>query len=120
MPIGYIVKDNQAKIVDLQKRLTAEWSLGTPPPVFAETSPVLIEEEKPARFGTARKPLHLYVIWDEWEDLPQQDRSEIIMDAYEATHATPDIVRVTLAMGLTKSEARKMGLNYRVSSPTTG
>ena len=118
MPIGYIVKENRAKIADLQKRLTAEWSpLGLSPSIFAENSPVLIEEEKPARFGTARKPLHLYVIWDEWEDLPQQDRSEIIMDAYEATHATPDIVRVTLAMGLTKSEARKMGLNYQVASP---
>ena len=119
MPVGYIVKENRAEVAKLQQRLTAEWSqTGTNPALFDENALVLIEDEQPVRFSAARQPLHLYVIWDTWADLPQQERSEIIMESYEATHQSSDIVRVTLAMGLTKSEAKKMGLNYQTVPPT--
>ena len=115
MPIGYIVKDNSTKIAELQRRLTEEWSpVGAPPVLFAENAPILVADEQPVRFGTARKPIHLYIIWDDWADLPQRDRSEIIMDAYEATHEAPDVMRVTFAMGLTRAEASKAGLKYQI------
>ncbi|MBC7805941.1 MAG: hypothetical protein H7145_07300 [Akkermansiaceae bacterium] len=117
MPVGYIVRDNRDKITGLQERLTAEWSpIGTAPTLSDGNAPILIEDLQPIRFGTARQPLHLYVIWNEWVDLPQQERSEVIMDAYEATHDSADVVRVTLAMGLTENEARKMGLKYKTAS----
>ena len=70
--------------------------------------------EQPVRFGVARQPIHIYVIWDEWVELPQIERSEIIMNAYKETHQLPDVIRVTFAMGLTAAEAHKMGLNYTV------
>jgi hypothetical protein len=50
------------------------------------------------------------VIWDEWAPLSQQDRSEIIMDAYVRAKGQGDAVRISVAMGLTAAEAARMGI----------
>ncbi|GAB4459961.1 MAG: hypothetical protein OHK0029_23210 [Armatimonadaceae bacterium] len=118
MPVGYIVRENRTKAAELEKRLTEEWKgSGAVPSGEDAGAPVLIEDEQPARIHVDSKPLHLYVIWEEWDGLSHQERSEIIMDSYEATHDVRDVVRVTLAMGLTGAEAGKMGLEYRLGSP---
>lgn len=114
MPVGHLIKDVAPEVADLTNILTAEWRAGksgTPYP-RGVSAPVLIEDEQPLRFGRGSSPVRLYVIWDAWGDLTQQQRSEIVMNAYEATHDVPDILRITLAMGLTPSEARRMGLKY--------
>src|SRR6185437_10426675 len=53
--------------------------------------------------------LHVTVVWDEWRDLSSQQRSRIIMDAMElydpATRG-----HITIAMGVTGEEARRLGL----------
>ena len=55
---------------------------------------------------------HLTVIWDRWKGISQQDRSRAILDAYELSH--PDekwrVLEITLALGLTTVEARKLNL----------
>lgn len=63
--------------------------------------------------GGANEPIHVYVIWDKWSDLNQSERSEIIMDVVEnlaGAHALPVNSPVTVAMGLTPDEAKRMGI----------
>ena len=64
--------------------------------------------------GKKGEPQHVYVIWDKWQGLEQRDRSEIIMDVVEnlsGKHAFPDSTTVTVAMGLTPEEAKRMGID---------
>ena len=118
MPLGRLLSESATQADALRTRLTAEWRLpGTDPASALNGQPVLIEDRgTPGRFGE-RPSTHLYVIWDEWEALSQQERSEVIMDAYENTHELPEVIRVTVAMGLTATEAQRMGLRYEVGSP---
>lgn len=96
--------DRQAQ---LQERLEAEW--GDPDPQGAE--PIIIEES--TRQGPA--PVHLYVVWQEWDDLSPLERSRIILKAYEH-HLGPAnaalVTDVTLVMGLTPAEARLMKIEF--------
>jgi hypothetical protein len=62
---------------------------------------IIIEQ---ARRG---QPIHLYVVWDAWNDLSLQERSEIIMDAFEKAKGRQQSLLVTLAMGLTRNEAQR-------------
>jgi hypothetical protein len=60
------------------------------------------------------KSLHVIVIWDEWKDLSQTDRSEIIMDAYAKAKRLAT-ANITVAMGLTSEEALRAGfLTYGI------
>lgn len=65
-------------------------------------APEIIEKEQ--RGGH----LQVTVIWDAWRELPLEDRGRAIMDAYEKVR--PDeILRITVAMGLTHAEAKRLG-----------
>ena len=66
----------------------------------------LVVEEPPEPFPVSR----LVVIWDDWAELGQQDRSEIILRAYERVHGQEATLRITVAMGLTSPEAQRMGI----------
>src|SRR3974390_2443932 len=57
----------------LADELLEEWRSPSENP----EKPVIIED------GGSRKPVHLYVIWNAWNDLDQIERSELIMDVYE-------------------------------------
>ena|SRR5690606_437137 len=50
----------------------------------------------------------LVVIWDDWSDLSAQERSQIIMEAYTQYVGIHDAVKVSIAMGLTSTEAAKL------------
>lgn len=61
--------------------------------------------------GDSGEPIHLYVIWDKWRELNQTERSEIIMDVVEhlaGDDRLPSDSPVTVAMGLTTEEAKRM------------
>ncbi len=88
----------------LKDRLLAEWQSTT----SISAQPVIIEEN-----AGANQPVHIYVIWDEWQQLPQLDRSEIIMDAYEERYGQQQSLNVTVAMGLTPTEADRLGIRYQ-------
>jgi hypothetical protein len=82
----------------LRQRLVEEWQS----PREDVPQPLIYEQIDPA--GGA---VHLYVIWDEWVGLDQEDRSGIIMDAYEETHDPEQVLNVTVAMGLTEEERKR-------------
>lgn len=72
-----------------------------------EGQPVIVLE------GDEGQPQHIYVIWDEWQGLDQRQRSEIIMDVAEnlsGGRVVPGLSLVTVAMGLTSEEAKRMGI----------
>jgi hypothetical protein len=67
--------------------------------------------------GKAKEPLHVYVIWDQWGERNQTERSEIIMDVVDnlaGEHRLPVDSPVTVAMGLTPEEAARMGIRHTV------
>lgn len=96
--------DRQAQ---LRERLEAEWER----PDSQGVEPIIIEEF--TRQG--KSPVHIYVVWQEWESLTPLERSRTILKAYEH-HLGPTnvalISEVTLVMGLTPAEARLMKIEF--------
>jgi len=87
---------------ELTRLLMQEWTNPQP-----SGQPLIVIEDE------GGQPRHVYVIWDEWGDLSQVDRSMIIMDVVEnltGERRISDPSQVTVAMGLTSEEARRMGL----------
>lgn len=60
---------------------------------------------------------HLLVVWDQWQSLSQQERSEIIMDAYGQAHQDDPntVLNVSVAMGLTQAEADRLGYHFQTA-----
>jgi len=57
-------------------------------------------------------PIHLFVLWEDWDELSLQDRSRLILEAYEkTTDNKANVPRVTVALGLKEAEARGYGLH---------
>lgn len=65
---------------------------------------ILAEPPEPAPIS------RLFVIWDDWAEISLQDRSEIIMNAYIRAKGQPAGLRISVAMGLTSTEAKHMGI----------
>ena len=63
--------------------------------------------------------LHLYVVWGEWAGMGQRERSKIIMNAYQLARPEhpENVTAVTVAMGLTPEEAKRMGIEYAPLEP---
>jgi hypothetical protein len=87
---------------ELEDRLAREFTTPSEEP----NAPNIIAEPPEGQGPITR----LFVIWDEWAPLSQQDRSEIIMDAYARAKGQPEAVRISVAMGLTAAEAARMGI----------
>jgi hypothetical protein len=105
MPVKKLVRPGPSPAaVALRDRLVDEWRHPDP----AAQQPVIVEES-----GGAGQPIHVYVIWDDWSPIGTIERSEVIMDAYEAVHGTAQSTNVTVAMGLTPAEADRLGIRYR-------
>lgn len=86
----------------LTSRLAKEW---TTPTNAAE--PVILEESD--RGGV----VHVYVVWGDWAQLTREQRGEIIMDAAERVKPRDQLLKITIAMGLTPDEADRFGINWR-------
>jgi len=84
-------------VAELVKHLGDDASL---PP-----APRIIEEE-----DRLSRSMHVYVFWDEWQSVPEQERSEIILEAYQEARGQQEMLRITVAMGLTPLEAKNLGL----------
>lgn len=69
------------------------------------TQPIILAEpSEPAPIS------RLFVIWDDWAEISLQDRSEIIMNAYLRAKGQQAALRISVAMGLTLAEAKRMGI----------
>jgi hypothetical protein len=104
MPIGHIQSNARPDVEALIQRLTQEWQ--RPDPTVEE--PILIEQQNPHRENS----VYVYVVWQAWRPLSQRERSEIIMDAYAATHSKEEIMDVTATIGLTALEAADRKIYY--------
>jgi hypothetical protein len=54
--------------------------------------------------------VRVLVVWDEWADDPLEDRSAVILKAYEAIDGPPAREKIALASGLTVPEATAAGM----------
>jgi len=84
---------------DLRAELTAELKA----PKDSGEPEIIIESPNP---GTT----HLYVIWSRWGEFDQMVRSRIILDAYTESFGEEEALKVTVAMGLTRTESERLGI----------
>ncbi len=100
IPVGARVNED-AFLSELRRQLLVEWSGGQ----TEEPRPEIHEEQDPAG-----RTVHIYVIWDAWEDVDDNKRAELVMDAFVELYGREAVLNVTIAMGLTSDEANRMGL----------
>lgn len=92
-------------------------------PIYEMFGQRLAEEIRSPQPGTAEPiiilegqgqqiPTHLYVIWSEWGQLTQLERSEIVLEAYREAKGTKFASQLRVALGLTPEEAERMGIDY--------
>ena len=74
----------------------------------AAARPIILEKG-----GGSYQAVHVYVVWDEWDQRSQLERSEIIMDSYEEVQGQNGSQNVTVGMGLTPIEAERRGIRYK-------
>lgn len=55
--------------------------------------------------------LHVTVIWDEWATIDPEDRGSTILDAFAQVKGEAEMLRITLALGVTRAEASRIGIN---------
>ncbi|HVS71908.1 MAG TPA: hypothetical protein VHQ47_11690 [Phycisphaerae bacterium] len=104
MPIKRIVRGTITPETErLLRELVAEWKN----PSDDTSNPVILQE------GGGKRPVHVYVVWEEWAGLDQLERSEIILEAFEEVKGKKAALEVTVAMGLTAREAERMGISYK-------
>jgi hypothetical protein len=82
------------------KRLVQEFSASS-----TRLQPVILEEQVPAT-----KSRHVHVIWDAWKGLTDEQRSAVIVDAYAEAEGREAADEITIAEGVTPSEALALGL----------
>lgn len=85
----------------------AELVAALKPAIEGETVPGIQVREQPVPGSRYR---HLTVVWDDWLHLNQAQRGKVILDAFEQAHpgAPWRVLEITLAVGLTGSEAQKL------------
>lgn len=99
MPVRHVSRVGNPELrTKLMKALLREWRGEA-----VENGALIVTEG-----GEPESPKHVYVVWEAWEDLDQGERSEIIMDAAERRFSREGALRITLAKGLTRDEARRM------------
>ena len=86
----------------LAERLASEWGNPT-----EATEPVILEQSD--RGGI----VHVFVVWSDWSHLTREQRGEIIMDAAERVKSKDQLLKITIAMGLTPDEAERFGIQWR-------
>ncbi|HEX4794073.1 MAG TPA: hypothetical protein VH370_09790 [Humisphaera sp.] len=92
---------NYDQLVD---QLELEWR--TPDPAAPE--PVILEER-----NSKGEVVHVYVVWSDWGHLSREHRGEVIMDAAERVKTAEEVLKITIAMGLTPDEADRFGVRWR-------
>ncbi len=71
----------------------------------AQPQPLILESEIPAT-----KSRHVHVIWDDWSKLSEEERADVILDAYSTAEGQNYAEQIAIAIGLTSSEALALGL----------
>ena len=70
--------------------------------------PLIVEES----VGTGR---YVYVVWDQWEHWPEQDRTDLILEAYDKVEPAMREMLIN-AVGVTAEQALDLGLlRFRIA-----
>ena len=101
MPVKPFSQRRTGAYASLVDELYDEWQRPNP----TANEPVILEDR-----DRSNKLVHVYVIWSKWAHLDGIERSEIIMDAAEKKLSQSDLLEITIAMGLTPDEAKRMGI----------
>jgi hypothetical protein len=100
MPVRELASKHPPEYADLVGDLVREWKNPSESP-----EPVILFER-----DSKKLVVHVYVIWGAWRDTDRIARSEIIMDAAEQALAPDEVLNITIAMGLTPEEAKRLGI----------
>ncbi len=102
MPVNRIIPDLQdnSELVDELVHVLHE-NKPTGPPDDPE---IIIEEVQHS------KSLHVTVIWDRWEEIDAEERGRIILEAVAKELGEAEMLRVTMALGVTKKEAYRLNI----------
>ncbi|MDM8006497.1 MAG: hypothetical protein QUV05_10170 [Phycisphaerae bacterium] len=57
--------------------------------------------------------IHVTVIWDRWADIDAEERGRLILDAIAKELGEAEMLRVSMALGVTKAEADRLGLGTK-------
>ncbi len=71
-----------------------------------ESGQPIIDEQRFPESGAIR----VYVIWDRWDRVPDEERTDTILQAYEEAEGKETRDRIAIAVGLTVPEASESGL----------
>jgi hypothetical protein len=104
MPLKQMNPARSADHDALVGQLAQEWLHPDP----KATEPVIIEESRTRGAST-----YVYVVWSAWPSLSRDMRGEIIMDAAEKVKSQQELLKITVAMGLTPDEADRFGIKWR-------
>ena len=91
--------------------------------LYASLAQHLVDEIKNPQSGDAepliilesqrqQTPTHLYVIWSEWGQLTQLERSEIALESYREAKGSNSASQLHIALDLTPEDAECMGIAY--------
>ena len=72
-------------------------------------APLIIEEDAPYS-----DRIHVTVIWDRWAQIGPEERSRIIVEAYEQVRGPGTFLTLTSALGVTHADAKKLGVENGV------
>lgn len=90
--------------ISLELMLSAK-TAGAPSPGNREAPDIYIKEGSPPD-----RLQRVYVVWDEWKNVAENQRTGIIVDAIEKAGPPYDANRIAIAMGLTRREADDLGI----------
>jgi hypothetical protein len=105
MPLHKLNRTLRPQLLDLRAALEKEWRH----PRSGKTAEPVIYESDPG----SDEPIELYVVWSRWEDTNATDRTDVILDAYEAVRGKDAVMRVSVALGFTQPEAELFGLRKK-------
>jgi hypothetical protein len=101
MPVREMKPQRSSQHAELVDQLTAEWAN----PNSSNAEPVIYIER-----DANGKPANVYVVWSRWSDIDRAERSEIIVEAAERRLSPPEALNISIAMGLTAEEGRRLGM----------
>lgn len=70
-----------------------------------DLQPLILEEEI-----SSTGSRHVHVIWDEWKDVADDQRADVVVEAYVQAEGKETADNITLAEGVSPNEALALGL----------
>ena len=65
---------------------------------------IVIEEQR------YTNTIQVTVVWDRWAGIDLEDRGRVIVEAFRQARGEDEAGRISIAMGVTADEARKIGM----------